>query len=93
MDSYVLCMSTLETSERKAVEAVQEAASVCDSIPEPKLIGEGGLKYRESNGGEFLLFDLSEHVETEEEVSAFINLIDVPAKVVPYGGKTVGIAV
>lgn len=86
-------MATLETTKKRAVEAVQEAASVCDEIPEPKMASERGLEYRESNGGEFLLFDLSEHVETEEDVSAFINLIDVPAKVVPYGGKMVGIAI
>lgn len=86
-------MATPETTEQKAVEAVQDAASVCDNIPEPKLVGESGVEYRKSNSGEFLLFDLSEYVETEEEVSAFIDLIDVPAKVVPYGGKMVGIAV
>lgn len=84
---------TLETTERKAVEAVQDAAALCGNVPEPTLIGDGGLNYRESGGGEFLIFDLSEHVEAEKDVSVFIELIDVPAKVVQYGGETVGIAI
>lgn len=86
-------MAIPETTKKKAVEAVQEAASHCDEIPEPKLVGNGGLEYRESNGGEFLLFDLSEHVETEDEVSVFADLINVPAKVTPYGGKMVAVAI
>lgn len=83
----------IETTKPKAVKSVKEAAAVCDNIPEPHLVDDRGLKYRESSSGEYLLFDLSEYVTEERDVSAFIELIDTPAQVVNYGGKMVGVAI